>query len=105
MISSLSVLSCCFWSTTYKWGIISLIFGSEVVKIEDVCLLVSQVSGETHSTATDTPGVCEGDERRGGKRRREETKKIRRNTRKEETCGPCLYEDRKEKLRDTWKGK
>lgn len=50
-----------------------MIFGSEVVKIEDVCLLVSQVSGETHSTATDIPleSVREtrGEEARGEEKR------------------------------------
>lgn len=49
-------------------------FGSEAVKIEGAGLLVSQVSGETHSAATDTPGVCEGE---GREESRQEDRKER----------------------------
>ncbi len=67
-------------------------FGSEVVKIEGACLSVSQVSGETHSAATDTPrGVFRGEHREERKRRRHRKDKTENEKR------PCGYEDRKEK--------
>lgn len=47
-------------------GIIRLIVGSEQVKIEGARLLLSQVSGATRSTATDTAG---GDGREEGQPR------------------------------------
>lgn len=50
-------------------GIISLIAGSEAVKIEGACFLVSQVSGATRWAATDTRGVGVGEDRE--KRRRD----------------------------------
>lgn len=50
-----------------------MISGSEVVKIDSACLLVTQVSGATHSTATDTPGE-DREERREEEKR---PKKIR----------------------------
>lgn len=81
--TGLSALSCCFRLITQEWGIISQIFGSEVVKKEGACLSVSQVSGATHSTATDTPGVCEGEDREERRGRGEETIKIRQKRRGE----------------------
>lgn len=53
----------------------SLIFGSEVVKVKGAGLMVSQVSGETHATATDTPGVCARKEEREQRSELEKTLK------------------------------
>lgn len=56
----------------WEGGIISLIFGSELVKIEGARLSLSQVSRATHSTAADTAGFCRRDDREERSRRGED---------------------------------